>query len=149
MDLQVKTALRFHFTAVRMAKIDNTWQFMLVRMWNKWNTPPPLVVVQTCVTITEINKMLSQKIGNRSTSRPIYTSCLRVLLVWKDHSNPYKGKHLIGNWLTMKRFSPLSSCWEAWWSAGRHGAGEGLRVLQMNPSGRRKEEWATRPMLNF
>jgi hypothetical protein len=40
-----------------------------------------------------------------------------------DHSNCYKGKHLIGTDLEFPRFGPLS-CGEAWWYSGRYGAGE-------------------------
>ena len=39
-----------------------------------------------------------------------------------DHSNSYKGKHLIGADLQFQRFSPLSSRWEAWQHAGKHGS---------------------------
>jgi hypothetical protein len=28
------------------------------------------------------------------------------------------------SWLTVQRFSPLSSLWEAWWHTGRLGVGE-------------------------
>jgi hypothetical protein len=40
-----------------------------------------------------------------------------------DHGNFYKGKHFIGVNLQFQRFSPLSSWWEAWQHAGRHGTG--------------------------
>ena len=42
-----------------------------------------------------------------------------------DHSNSYKGKHLIWAALPFQRFSLLSSWQEAWQHAGRHGAGGG------------------------
>ena len=54
-------------------------------------------------------------------------TCLVVFMVAKrhhDHSNSYKGKHFIEAGLQIQRFSPLSSWWEAWEHAGRHGAGE-------------------------
>ena len=41
-----------------------------------------------------------------------------------DQSNSYKGKRLIGAGLRFQRFSPLSSWWEVWWQASRHGAAE-------------------------
>jgi hypothetical protein len=47
--------------------------------------------------------------------------------------NSYKGKHLIEAGLQFQRFSPLSSWQEAWQCAGRHGAGEELRVLHPDP----------------
>jgi hypothetical protein len=45
---------------------------VLIKVWSKGNTPLLLVGVQTytCTVILEINLMVSQKIGNRSTSRP-------------------------------------------------------------------------------
>jgi hypothetical protein len=47
---------------------------MLLKMWSKRNSPPLLVGVQTCTTILEINLVVSQKVGSRSTSRPSYTT---------------------------------------------------------------------------
>ena len=43
-------------------------QHMLSRMWRKGNTPPLALRVQACVTTMEINLVVSQKIGNSSTS---------------------------------------------------------------------------------
>jgi hypothetical protein len=42
-----------------------------------------------------------------------------------DRSNYYNGKHLIGAGLQIETFNPLLSWEEAWWHAGRQGAGEG------------------------
>ena len=58
-----------------------------------------------------------------------------------DHSNSYKGKHLIGAGLQFQRFSPLSSWQATWQCAGRHGAGE---VAENSSLGRQQEErhWA-------
>jgi hypothetical protein len=47
---------------------------MLVRMWRKRNTPPLLVGLQTGTTTLEINLVVPQKIGNRSTQIPSYTT---------------------------------------------------------------------------
>ena len=47
---------------------------MLKGMWNKGNTPPLMVGVQTSITTLEMNKAVSQKVGNQSTSRPSYTN---------------------------------------------------------------------------
>ena len=55
-----------------------------------------------------------------------------------DHSNSYKEKHLIGAGLQFQRFSPLSSWWEAWQRAGRHGAEE-LRTLHLDPQTARRD----------
>ena len=74
-EMQIKTNLRFNLTRVRIAKIKKfRWQQMLVRMWRKRNTPPFLVGLQTYTTTLEINLEVSQKIGNRSTWRPSYTT---------------------------------------------------------------------------
>lgn len=45
---------------------------MLVRIWNKGNSPPLLMGVQTFSATLEINVVVSQKTGN--TSRPNYTT---------------------------------------------------------------------------
>jgi hypothetical protein len=45
---------------------------MLVRLWNKRNTPPLLEGVQTCTTTLEINLVVSQEIGNSCPSRSSY-----------------------------------------------------------------------------
>ena len=54
--------------------------------------------------------------------------CLRVSIAMMrhpDHRDSDKRKHLIKAGSQFQRFSPLSSWQEAWWCAGRHGAGEG------------------------
>jgi hypothetical protein len=58
-------------------------------MWNKENTPPLLVGVQTFTNTLEINLAVSWKTGNSSTSRLSYTIFLTghqcsegVLLCW-------------------------------------------------------------------
>lgn len=46
---------------------------MLARMWSKGNTSL-MVGVWTCIVVTlEVNMVVSQKVGNWSTSRPSYT----------------------------------------------------------------------------
>jgi hypothetical protein len=47
---------------------------MSVRMSVKRNTPPLLVRLQTGTTTLEINLEVPQKIGNRSTRKPSYTT---------------------------------------------------------------------------
>jgi hypothetical protein len=61
-EMQIKTILRFHLTPVRMAKIKNSVEQMLVKMWRKKNTPL-LVGLQACTTTLEISLAVSQKIG--------------------------------------------------------------------------------------
>ena len=63
-------------------------------------------------------------------------SHLGTVLVWiavkrhHDQGNSYEGKHFTGAGLQFQRFSPLSSWWEAWRCAGRHGAE--MRVLHLD-----------------
>ena len=45
---------------------------MLEGIWNKQNTTPLLVGVQTFIAYLEINIVASHKIGNSSYSRPSY-----------------------------------------------------------------------------
>lgn len=53
-----------------------------------------------------------------------------------EHSNSYKGKHLLG-WL--QRFSPLALGREIWQSIGsRHGAGERAESFRSGATGSRK-----------
>jgi hypothetical protein len=47
---------------------------MLLRMWRKRNTPPLLVGLRSGTATLEINLEVPQKIGNRSTLRPRYTT---------------------------------------------------------------------------
>jgi hypothetical protein len=56
------------------------------------------------------------------------------LLLWRDHGNSYKGKHLIGAGLQVIG----SSCPEACWHADRHGA----REVTSGSSGSRKRKWS-------
>ena len=49
-----------------------------------------------------------------------------------EHSNSYKGIHLIGAGLPFQRFSPLSSWQEAWQYAGRYAAGA-AESLHLDP----------------
>jgi hypothetical protein len=41
--------------------------------------------------------------------------------------------------ITVQRFSPLSSWQEAWWHAGRHGAGEVAESSKSGSAGSRKK----------
>jgi hypothetical protein len=50
------------------------WQLKLMRIWSKVNMPPLMMGVPTCTTTSEINMVVSQKIGNRSTSKPSYNT---------------------------------------------------------------------------
>ena len=44
-----------------------------------------------------------------------------------DHSNSYKGKHLMGAGLQFQTFRTLSSQQEAWWHVDRRGAAGGAK----------------------
>ena len=43
---------------------------MLERMWSQGNSPSLLVGLQTCTATSDINKAISQKMENQSTSGP-------------------------------------------------------------------------------
>jgi hypothetical protein len=47
-------------------------------------------------------------------------------------------KALNWGWLPVKRFNSLSSWWEAWWCAGRHGSGEEAKRSTSGSSGSKK-----------
>jgi hypothetical protein len=66
-EMQLKTNLRLHLTPVTMAKIKNSGDRMLKKMWRKRNTPPLLVGLQTCTTTLEIVLEVPQKIGHSTT----------------------------------------------------------------------------------
>jgi hypothetical protein len=55
-----------------------------------------------------------------------------------DQGNSSNVKHLIGAGLQFQKLSLLSSWWEAWLQAGRHGAGEEVRVLYVDSKVARK-----------
>ena len=77
--------------------------------------------------------------------------CLSVSLLQRhhDHGYSYKRKHLLRAGLQVQRFSQLSSLWEAWWHAGKHGAGEGAKSSTSGSISSRKRQWATRPGFCF
>jgi hypothetical protein len=51
---------------------------MLVRMWRKMNNPALLLGLKTGPKTLEINLEVPQKIGNRSTRRPTYTTLQHI-----------------------------------------------------------------------
>lgn len=69
------------------------------------------------------------------TFLPSKSSCLVFASIavkrQHDHNNSYKGKHLMEADLRVQRFSPLSSWQDVWQLAGRHDAGEWIRVLHV------------------
>ena len=62
-EMQIRTTLRFHFTPVRMTKINNvtTHADEDVEQGLHFSTADG---VQTCITTMEINRVFSQKTGN-------------------------------------------------------------------------------------
>lgn len=64
--MQVKTALRFHLTPVRMTIFEK--QQMLARMLRKRNTYSVLVGVEIGTTTTEISMEVPLKIKNRTST---------------------------------------------------------------------------------
>jgi hypothetical protein len=74
-EMQIKTALRFHITPVKMARIKNSSDSRCFsRMWRKRNTPPLLVGLQACTTTLEINLAVPQKTGHSITGTYSNTS---------------------------------------------------------------------------
>jgi hypothetical protein len=75
---------------------------------------------------------------------------VRVSLLGRDTMTMMilKKKGIHWGWLTVQRFSPLSSWWRAWQHAGRHGAGEGAEssTLDQLTVGR---EWDSGPDLSI
>jgi hypothetical protein len=57
-----------------------------------------------------------------------------------EYDNSYKRKHLIGAGLQFERFCPLSTWWEVWQHADRHGAGEVAESFTSESTGSRKRE---------
>jgi hypothetical protein len=66
-ETQIKKILRFHFIPIRMAKIENSGDDTLMRMWRKRKTLLLLVGLQISTTTLEINLEVPQKIRNSST----------------------------------------------------------------------------------
>jgi hypothetical protein len=68
----------------------------------------------------------------------------------RDHSNSYKGKHLImkQNWITVERFSPLLSWQKAWQHATDTVLERQLRVLHLGKQAAGRES-DTGPGLSF
>ena len=56
----------YHNGKLQNSKDNHT----LAKMWSKGSSPSLLIGVQACTTTLEINLVVSQKTGNRSTSRP-------------------------------------------------------------------------------
>lgn len=73
--MKIKMTFRFCLTTIRIVKIiKHKEQPKLGRIWSEVNTSPLLGGVQTCTEDLEINKVASQKMRNRSTSSPHYTT---------------------------------------------------------------------------
>ena len=64
-DVQIKTTMRYHLTPVRMSKIKNKKQQVLVRMWRKRNPHALLVAMQTGAATVENSMEFHQKIKNK------------------------------------------------------------------------------------
>ena len=68
-EMQIKMALRFHLTPVRMTKIKNTSDSSCCQGCGaSVSTPPLLVGVQTCTATLEINIVAHRKTEHWSTS---------------------------------------------------------------------------------
>ena len=69
-EIQIKTTMRHHLTPVRMAKIYNSGNNMLARMWRKRVSFALLVGMQTGAATLKNSMEVPQKIKNRTTLRP-------------------------------------------------------------------------------
>ena len=65
---QTSYTIRFHLIPIRVARIKII-RAHLARIWNKGNTHPLLIAVQTYTATLEINMTVPWKIGNQSISR--------------------------------------------------------------------------------
>jgi predicted permease len=66
--MQIEMTLRFHLTAIRMAKIKHSGDNKCcLRMWRKRKTHPLLVGLQICTTTLELNMEVPPIIENSST----------------------------------------------------------------------------------
>jgi hypothetical protein len=83
--MQIKMTLRFHLTPSRMAKIKNktkqnqkTKPYVTVHanedVEKEEHSSTAVGNANFCTTTLEISLVISQKIGNSSTSRPSYTA---------------------------------------------------------------------------
>lgn len=59
------------------------WQYMLVRMGRKRNTPPYLVGLEACTTTQETGLMVPQKIDNSTTWGSSYST--PSFIIYKNH----------------------------------------------------------------
>ena len=58
--------MRYHLIPVRMAKIKNTRNNMLVKMWRKTNPQAPLLGMQTGADSVENTVEVPQNVENRT-----------------------------------------------------------------------------------
>ena len=79
-EMQIKTALRFHLTPIRMAKIKT--QVTADASMRRKNTPPLLVGLQAGTVTLEINLLVPQKIRNSSTWRPLAQALKSTIDKW-------------------------------------------------------------------
>lgn len=70
----------------------------------------------------------------------------RVLFLWRNPRELFWRKAFNLGSLTVQRFSPLFTWWEAWWHTGRHDAGD---VAERSTSGSAGRECCTRHSMNI
>jgi len=66
-EMQIKTTGSYHLTPVRMAKMNNRKQQVLVKMWRKGNPLTLLGEMQTGAATLENSMEVPQKLKNRTT----------------------------------------------------------------------------------
>ena len=66
-EMQIKTTMRYHLTPIRMAKINNISQQVLMRMRRKGNPLALLLGMQTGAATQENSMRVPQKVKNMTT----------------------------------------------------------------------------------
>ena len=81
-EIQIKTTMRFHFTPVRMAKINNSGKYV-GRMWRKGNSLTLLVGMQAVATTLENSMEIPQLLKIELPHHP----AIAVLGIYPKNTN--------------------------------------------------------------
>ena len=67
-EIQIKTAMKYHLTPIRMAKMNNSGKKLMFAMMQRKGNPPALLVEMQTGTVTQEDSMeFPQKVKNRAT----------------------------------------------------------------------------------